>query len=184
MKKNNSKSRLLRSVLRIFVSIAVISISAQLTIDIGAIPITGQTLAILCVALLNIPRDTFTITIGYLLLGVAGLPLFADASFGIEKLTGNSGGYLLGFVVSATLISYLFDRLEKKTMVSIFLLTFLGTATILALGVLRLSYLLGIDDAILYGFNPFWVGGLVKIVIGTLITFGLLRFMERGVKIF
>jgi len=148
----------------------VISISAQLTIPVGDIPVTGQTLSILTIALLLKPKDTFLVMLGYLVLGALGLPIFADGASGFEKFTGGSGGFLIGFIFSSTLISYLFQFIKSKNALVILLLTLLGTIIILAFGVGRLSMLYGFEKGIEYGFTPFWKGAILKVIIGSFIT--------------
>jgi len=131
----------LNLVLRIMIGIIAISISAQLTISVGDIPVTGQTLSILIIALLLQPKDTFFVLLGYLILGGSGLPIFADGASGIDKFTGGSGGFLIGFIFSSTFISYLFQRSKSKDWKDILMLTLLGTVIILIFGVGRLSML-------------------------------------------
>ena len=167
-----------RSVAIVLLCIIMISISAQLTIPVGDIPVTGQTLSILIIALLLKPKDTFSVMIGYLILGVLGLPIFADGSSGIDKITGGSGGFLIGFIVSSTFISYLFQIIKSKNWLNILLLTLLGTIIILIFGVGRLSMLYGLEKGIEYGFTPFWKGAILKVFIGTFITLMILQYKK------
>jgi len=146
----------------------IISFSAQLTVDVGDIPITGQTLSILVIALLVVPRDMFLIMAGYLVLGCIGLPIFADGASGFEKLTGGSGGFLIGFLVGAVLISYLYELVKPAGWFTVLLLTTLGTIIILLMGVGRLTMLYGLEKGIEYGFTPFWKGAIIKIILGSI----------------
>ena len=56
---------------------ALIAISAQITIPIPLVPITGQTLAIGLVATILSPRQSVQVVLLYLAIGVIGLPVFA-----------------------------------------------------------------------------------------------------------
>ncbi|MFT6783412.1 MAG: biotin transport system substrate-specific component [Saprospiraceae bacterium] len=155
----------------ILLGILIISISAQWTIEIGNIPITGQTLSILILAFFFKPTEMFITSFTYVFLGVLGLPIFADGESGLEKLIGGSGGFLVGFIISSTIISYLFQFSKSVGWLTISSLTSLGTIIIILFGVGRLTTIYGIEKGIEYGFAPFWLGALVKILIGTIITY-------------
>lgn len=66
-----------------------------------AVPFTMQTFAVfLAVAVLGGKRGTLSVVI-YLLMGAAGLPVFSGFMGGIGRLFDVTGGYMLGFVLSA-----------------------------------------------------------------------------------
>ena len=72
---------------------AVTCILAPLSIPIGPVPISLTNLAIyLSLYLLNWKRGTISYCL-YLLIGLAGLPVFSGFSGGIGKLAGPTGGY-------------------------------------------------------------------------------------------
>lgn len=88
---------------------AVLSLCAWITIPF-AVPFTLQTLGIfLSLELLGGRKGTLTV-LCYLLLGAVGLPVFSGFTGGLGQLTGPTGGYLAGFLVSG--VVYLL--LEKK----------------------------------------------------------------------
>ena len=142
--------------------------AAQLTIDIGSIPITGQTLAILIWAFFLDPKESFITISAYLILGFCGLPIFADGSHGLAKLFEGSGGFLVGFLVATVLVSYLRFRF-KSSFAAIFGLTLFGTVVILVLGTCRLAMLYGFEKGLIYGFYPFWKGAIVKVILGSVV---------------
>jgi len=153
----------------------LLSLFAQLSIDIGPIPITGQTLAVLAIALLLKPRESISSIVLYLLLGSLGLPIFADGASGFAKLTGGSGGFLIGFLIAGGIVSYLFEKSNNKSFWNILGLTTLGTIIILICGNGRLISMYGLEDGLNYGFYPFWKGAIVKIFLGSGIVWLFLR---------
>lgn len=179
MKYNISNITFNNPLIRVLISLVIISISAQLTIQVGDIPITGQTLSIIVIALLLNPKETLATTVGYLILGAIGLPIFADGASGISKITGGSGGFLLGFIISSVIISYLFQSFRSRGWLTILLLTSLGTIIILICGVGRLAMLYGLDKGIEYGFTPFWKGALIKVIIGSFVTLAILHYQKQ-----
>lgn len=71
----------------------------------GPVPFTLQTFAIfLCCDLLGGPLAFLSILV-YLLLGAAGVPVFAEFRSGVGTLLGPTGGYIMGFLFSALLLT-------------------------------------------------------------------------------
>src|SRR5687768_13758188 len=88
----------------------LLALSAQIVVQKVPVPITGQTFAVLLVgALLGSRRGGLSL-LTYLLEGAAGLPFFAGGTGGIAKLTGPTGGYLIGFMVAAFAVGLLAER--------------------------------------------------------------------------
>lgn len=74
------------------------------------VPFTLQTFAVfLAVAVLGGKRGSLAVLI-YILLGAAGIPVFSGFSGGIGILLGNTGGYIIGFLISA-LLMWLIEKL-------------------------------------------------------------------------
>ena len=75
-----------------------------------AVPFTMQTFAVFAVlCMLGGIRGTASIVI-YILLGIIGLPVFANFQSGVAVILGVTGGYILGFVLTG-LIYTLFEKL-------------------------------------------------------------------------
>lgn len=89
-----------------------------------AIPFTLQTFAIfLAVTVLGGKRGTLAVVV-YLLSGAVGVPVFAEFSAGLRVLFGTTGGYLIGFILSALLmwlVESLFGRKPWVQMLSMIL---------------------------------------------------------------
>ena len=71
------------------------------------VPITGQTLGVMLSGLLLGPRWGFAAQLAYLLLGLAGAPVFAGGSAGPAPLLGPTGGFLLSYPLAAGLTGLL-----------------------------------------------------------------------------
>lgn len=92
---------------------AVTAICAQIIIPIGPVPVSLSLLPVLlCGALLS-PGESAAAMGVYLALGLAGLPVFGGASGGPGVLFGVTGGYLLGYLPCALLISLMVRPGEK-----------------------------------------------------------------------
>ncbi len=154
---------------------ALIVICSWISIPM-TIPFTLQTFAVfLSVILLGGKRGTISVIV-YILLGLVGLPVFSGFKGGAGVLMGPTGGYILGFVISA-LIMWVFESLAgKKTLVYIISMIF-GLAACYAFGTLwfmvvynakndspaTLSMVLG------WCVIPFIIPDMIKIVLALII---------------
>lgn len=112
---------------------ALTSIAAQLTIPLWPVPITGQTFAVLLVGFtLGAVRGALSMVL-YLILGVAGLPIFAAGGHG-SLLTSTSGGFVVGFIFAAALTGWLAQREWDRKVVGTFLSFAAGTVVLYAFG--------------------------------------------------
>src|SRR5215213_4738109 len=78
-----------------------IAACAQFAIQIGPVPITGQTFAVLLTGALLGSRLGAAAVIAYLIEGAVGLPFFAAGGSGLARFFGQTGGYLIAFPAAA-----------------------------------------------------------------------------------
>ncbi len=163
-------SKLMDYVFPIVMAFCFLSLMAQVKIDLAwhelDIPVTGQSLAVLLVGyVLGKKRGAMAILL-YLLLGILGAPVFAKGASGWLVLTKGSGGFLYGFIAGAWLAGWGGNRaLGRRFLLGLLVMT-MGTAIIIAFGLLHLTVLYGFEKALLYGFYPFLPGALIKIILG------------------
>ena len=101
----------------ISISAALITVCSWISIPLGPVPVTLQTMAILAVMLTcGGRRGTIAVTV-YLLLGLCGIPVFAGFKGGAAALTGPTGGFLAGFVASG-LVYWLLEKLFFKRLMN------------------------------------------------------------------
>ena len=99
---------------------ALIAVCAWISIP-ATVPFTLQTFAIFAaLGLLGGKRGTVAVAV-YLLLGAIGVPVFAGFQGGIGALLGTTGGYLLGFLLTALIVWGMEARFGSKT--GVFLLS-------------------------------------------------------------
>ena len=100
----------------ISVSAALITICSWISIPLGPVPFTLQTLGILAVMLTaGGSRGTIAILV-YLALGAVGVPVFAGFKGGIMSFIGPTGGFLIGFILAALVYWLLEKHILKKLM--------------------------------------------------------------------
>lgn len=97
----------------IALGVALITICAWISIPVFTIPYTLQTLAVpLIGALLGWKRGATSVVV-YILMGLAGIPVFSNFNAGAGVLFGPTGGYIFGFLF-AVVISGLFKLIPLK----------------------------------------------------------------------
>jgi biotin transport system substrate-specific component len=146
---------------------------AQIAVPVpgSPVPVTGQTLAVYLIGTTYGARLGFATFATYLLAGIAGAPVFAAAtgfaSHGIARLTGATGGYLIGMLVATFVLGALADRKADQKFKTSFPALTLGSAIVFAFGLiwLKTSLDLSWSATISAGLTPFIFGELLKIAI-------------------
>ena len=97
------------------------------------VPFTMQTFAVFFVlSILGGKRGTVAIIV-YVLLGVVGVPVFAQFTSGIGILLGNTGGYIVGFILMGLVYGLIVHFFRKKLWVEI-LAMFIGLVVCYSFG--------------------------------------------------
>lgn len=92
---------------------ALICVAAPFSIQVGPIPITLATFAVmLSGALLGGKRGMVAVCV-YILIGAVGLPVFSGFKGGLGVLGGPTGGYIIGYIPLA-LITGIFANMNTK----------------------------------------------------------------------
>ena len=156
-----------------------IGAAAQVVIPLPGtpVPITGQTFGVLLVgAALGARRSVASLGV-YLLLGLAGAPLFSSGGHGVEKFAVSgadgalalapTGGYLIGMLFAAWIVGRLADLGWDRSVVGTVGAMLIGNLIIYAFGVSWLAAALqvGASEAISKGLTPFLIGDAIKIAL-------------------
>jgi biotin transport system substrate-specific component len=158
----------LRSVLLVVAGAVFIFLTAKVSFTIpgNPIPYTLQNFGVLVVGgALGLRRGGVAALL-YVLLGVVGLPFFAEGKGGIQVIWGATGGYLIGFIVAASVVGRLAELGWDRRIGGAIGATAIGTAIIYAIGVPWLAVTTGMSaaKAIETGFMPFIGVDIVKLL--------------------
>ncbi len=152
---------------KVLLAVSLLACSAQVSLPTQPVPVTMQTVAVILIALMYAPREACTILGSYIIFGAAGAPIFASYGYGVSKLLGPTGGYLIGMFVGGVATSYVRTkyaiRLHKFSN-SIFL-AMICQVGIYLFGVPVLANYIGFSAAIYYGFVVFIPSGIIKSII-------------------
>lgn len=159
---------------------------AQVTIAVPWSPvlITFQTFAVLTAGVLLGGKYGGFSMILYALLGILGMPWFTNMNHGLSFMFAASGGYIIGFIVAATFLGYVFDYYvnARKPMQSVIFMSIANFVCIYVPGIIGLYYAViaktgaapGFPELLLMGVVPFIVGDLIKIALASGIAVSLL----------
>ncbi|OUQ77096.1 biotin transporter BioY [Massilimicrobiota sp. An105] len=164
-----------RDIVYMSVFTAMISICSWISIP-ASIPFTLQTMGVFTtVGLLGGKRGTLTV-LTYILLGAIGIPVFAGLTGGVSVLLGTTGGYIIGFLLSALLMWGIETIMGRNQIVLAFSMIaglivcyVFGTAWFMMIytqhsGVIGLSTVLGLCVI------PFIIPDLIKIGVALFLT--------------
>ncbi|MDD5937081.1 MAG: biotin transporter BioY [Clostridiales bacterium] len=162
---------------------AILCVLAPFSIPIGDIPISAATLVVYIAAVLLGTKRSLVCVGLYILIGLAGVPVFSGWKSGAAVIAGPTGGYLLGYLLIA-LLTGLFLKIGKGKIPMMVLGMVLGTISCYAVGTIWLAHQLSLTAkaALWAGVIPFLPGDIAKIVVTVLIAVPtrkhLLRFIE------
>lgn len=126
-------------------------------------PLALQTMIVNLTGYVLNAKQAFMTMLVYLLVGLAGVPVFTGGSAGPGKLFGPTGGYIIGFLFTAVFLAYF--RGEKYSFKRYALLgCVIGIPLIYVFGVVQLKLITGMgwDKAIMTGALPFIPLDIVK----------------------
>lgn len=148
------------------------------------VPFTLQTFAIPAVLLILSGKRGTIATIVYVIMGAIGIPVFAGFTGGVGIILGNTGGYIIGFILMA-LIYLMAEKIfgEKKT-VKIISLT-AGLLVCYAFGTAWFMYIylkntgeVGLFTVLTWCVLPYIIPDLIKIFLAIVISDRVKRFIK------
>jgi biotin transport system substrate-specific component len=161
------RSGLLTDAVLVLGGAAFVGLLAQISykLHFTPVPLTGQTFAVLLVGAAYGPGLGAASMIAYALLGIVGVPLYADHSHGWSTFSGSSGGYIVGFVLAAAVTGRLSERGWDKKFSSSIASMLTGSVVIYLCGAIWLHHELHAswETTLVDGVYPFVPGDMVKL---------------------
>ena len=174
--KQNTQTKIIKSLLVIFFGSLILAISAKIKIPFYPVPMTMQTFVVLFLGISLGYKIALSTIVLYLLEGIMGLPVFSNSpekGVGLVYFTGPTMGYLIGFLSASFLASFI--KLSDNYFV-IFTKLIISVSTIYILGILWLGTLIGWDKPIIeLGVTPFVGAEIIKILLLTILTKKILQ---------
>ena len=175
--KQNTQSKIIKSLLIVFFSSVILAVSAKIKIPFYPVPMTMQTFVVLFLGIsLGYKISLAAVTL-YLFEGIMGLPVFSNSpekGIGLVYFTGPTMGYLIGFLLACFIASFV--KLDDSYFM-IFSKLILSVSTIYILGILWLGTLIGWDKPIFeLGVAPFLLAEIFKISLLTVLAKKIYKF--------
>ena len=137
--------------------------------NIGPVPFTLQTIGVGLAGLCLGAWRGFSAVLLYLLVGAAGLPVFAKGGAGLASFAGPTGGYLIAFPLAALLAGFV----ATLALLGRYLIILpLGVVGMMRAGGMDFGKALGIDMA-------FWVSDAIKSVVVVILAYAVHRAFPR-----
>lgn len=183
--KKEKKISVIKTIDMIYIALgaAILAVCAWISIPVGQIPVTLQTMGVCLIAgLFKTKRGLMSIVI-YILIGIIGVPVFSGFKSGIGVLAGPTGGYIVGFIFTALIVGIFSEKFNAKIW-ALAVSMVLGIAVCYAFGsawfyvymlsknAVSLSYILGLCVV------PYIVPDLVKIAVACLLVNRLRKFVK------
>ena len=154
----------------VLAGVALVALLAKVSFFIGPVPITGQTLGVILVgASLGAARGAASLTT-YMLVGLAGLPVFAGPIAGPAYVLSPSFGFIVGFISGAFVAGWFAQRAWDRKPALAFAGFVIASIIPFLFGVPYMAFILsavmGVDITFVSvmeaGVLPFIAGGLIK----------------------
>lgn len=150
---------------------ALTSIGAFISIPLGPVPLTLQTLFVLVSGYVLGARKAAFSQLIYISLGLIGLPIFAGFSGGVQSVLKPSFGFLIGFVAGAYVIGTMSRK--SKGFFSFLASGAFGTLVIYVFGLPYMAFILNyvmdsglsLEKILSIGVIAFIPGDLIKLII-------------------
>ena len=147
--------------------VALIAVCSWITIPM-TVPFTLQTFAVFAVLLMLGGKRGIMATFIYVLMGAVGIPVFSGFTGGIGILLGNTGGYIIAFILIGLIYMAAIKMFGKKILVEIIALVLglivcyvFGTAWFMFI-YLRETGEVGLYTVLTWCVFPFIIPDLVK----------------------
>jgi biotin transport system substrate-specific component len=160
--------------------VLALTLSAKVQVPFYPVPVTMQTLVVLLIGAFAGMRLGVATVAAYIGLGLMGWPVFANTPpvvAGPLYLLGPTGGFIIGFLVSAAIAGYAVERFGPRKVGLVLGAMLLGQALLFTIGWLWLGLFaklasgatgVGLGRAFSLAVAPFAVGDVLKAVIAAL----------------
>jgi biotin transport system substrate-specific component len=164
---------------------ALTAVSGFISIPLGPVPLTLQTLFVVLSGLLLGGKLGALSQITYVILGLIGLPIFSGGSGGLTSVVSPTFGFLLSFIVTAYVIGKLTEK--NKSLFRIISSVTLGSFIIYIIGVpyfyfIFTNYLgksINFYTALKYACIPFIPGDIIKAALSIILAKQLIPRLSR-----
>ncbi len=166
-----------------FAALLAIISPFQIIVPFSPVPITLQVVGVtLAASILGSKLGTLSVII-YTILGLVGLPIFAGFKSGLPTLVGPTGGYIIGFIVSAYIIGRFVELKKVCKFPYILMINILGILMgVYFIGTIQLSivYTHSITKALVAGVIPYIIPEIIKLVFSSILIVQVRKVLSKA----
>lgn len=167
------RSKRISSAIGVIFFILATALGAYVRIPVpgSPVPITLQTFFVVLSGAVLGKRLGLYSQLGYIFLGVSGVPLFSAGSSGLTYLLGPTGGYLIGFAAASYFVGRMLEvgKINLWSAIAAFSTGIIVIIYTFGVSWLILNYKMSAPQAISAGALPFIPGDMVKILFAAMI---------------
>ncbi|MFM1602177.1 biotin transporter BioY [Helcococcus ovis] len=138
LKNNNTKI-----MVTVALFVALIAIGAFMSIPVGPVSITLQTLFVMLSGFF-LGKKAYLASTVYVLMGVIGIPIFSGFRGGLSSIYMPSFGFLIGMIFSALYISIMFEKVKNINFLKSLIIFITASVIIYLFGIPYMSYILNV----------------------------------------
>ena len=177
-----------RNMILISMFAALTAIGAQISIPTKPVPFTLQVLFCIYSGILLGSKRGAMSQIVYVLLGLAGLPIFAEGKGGLSAIASPTFGYLIGFIVCSYVAGKIMERFKVINLSKLLLASVSGLLVVYIIGIAYLYLILNnvlnvattFNGAMKLGFYPFILQDLAICVIISVTSLKLVPALRKA----
>ena len=172
VKPSASTASRTRAIAYVAMTIAIIAVSAWVTVPIGPVPFTLQMFAVTFALLILKPKQAIAAIARYLALGAIGVPVFSGMRGGIGVLMGPTGGFLWGYLIGVSVAVGVLSLFRSRGIENFGVCVLCGilfTAIAYTCGWFQYMFVASVGplESFLVTVAPFIVVDLIKIIAAT-----------------
>lgn len=138
---------------------------------VSGVPLTFQTLiAILAGAILGSRLGAISMTV-YTLVGLVGVPVFADFSGGFGVLLGRTFGFVLSFIILAYFVGKIVERVKQPKFGTFLIASFVGLAINYIIGTTYMYFSLNLWLNVALSYKAAWAAMVPFLIKDAILTF-------------
>jgi len=152
------------------------------------VPVTGQVFGVLLAGVL-LGRWGGISQFMYVGIGAVGVPWFSGFNGGFAYLAGPTGGYIIGFIISAFFIGFVVDRyIRSRKLLSMLILMLFSTFVLIYIPGLIQLYLwigasIGLWELLTMAVIPFIIADVIKAIMAAVIATGITPKIAYGKEV-
>ncbi|WP_313758228.1 biotin transporter BioY [Tissierella sp.] len=163
------------------------AIGAFISIPLGEVPITLQTLFVILSGLILGPKLGALSQVVYIVLGLVGVPIFAGFSGGFQTVMKPSFGFIIGFIFAAYIVGKISHSGNELSQKRIWIASLVGNIVIYLFGLPYMYYILNIvmakglsfEAIIKIGCLLFLPGDFIKFIIASIVAIKTLPILNK-----